>query len=91
MIDLIVGNDVEVPDMFYLGQEYSADLNLIQNQDKIVPFTSLFTMSIETADFNNDLHFDMFFSDMLMESSQAGHYCNNIKTNPVESWIWLWC
>lgn len=60
-MDLIVGNDFEVPDRFYInvGREYFGQLARKQN---IIPGSPQLNMSIDTADFNNDLVLDIYMT-----------------------------
>ncbi|MEM1294581.1 MAG: FG-GAP-like repeat-containing protein, partial [Verrucomicrobiota bacterium] len=53
-MDLIVGNDFDEPDIFYLGQKDN-ELRQVTVMDRIIPMTTYFTMGAETADLNNDL------------------------------------
>ena len=53
-MDLIVGNDFDEPDIFYLGQKGGA-FRQISVVDRIIPMTTHFTMGAETADLDNDL------------------------------------
>jgi uncharacterized membrane protein YraQ (UPF0718 family) len=60
-MDLIVGNDFEVPDRFYMnkgGQLY----NQITRQDNIIPGSPELNMSIDSADYNNDLALDIYMT-----------------------------
>ena len=52
--DLIVGNDFAAPDLFYLGGP-DGELSLVKKADAIIPASTLLTMSISTADIDNDL------------------------------------
>jgi len=60
-MDLIVGNDFEVPDRFYInvGREYFGQLARKQN---IIPGSPQLNMSIDTADFDNDLLLDIYMT-----------------------------
>lgn len=51
--DLIVGNDFDVPDMYYKGHENS--FKLIKNRSEHIEQSTQTTMSLITADINNDL------------------------------------
>ncbi len=52
--DMLFGNDRMVPDLYYLS---NGDLQrqAVSTAQGLVPLTSMFTMSLDTADFNNDL------------------------------------
>ena len=62
-LDLIVGNDFKPPDFFYLGNGKGA-LKLIKKSDGIIPVSTHTTMSIDTADYNNDLRLDIFLTQI---------------------------
>jgi uncharacterized membrane protein YraQ (UPF0718 family) len=61
--DVMVGNDYRVADTFYLGNG-AGDLKKIKNQDGVIPVTTQNTMSMDTADFNNDLRPDIYLSNI---------------------------
>jgi len=75
--DLLFGNDRLVPDIYYKG---TADRQLIPftRDDNVVPLTSMFTMSLDSADFNNDLKADLFSTDMTFARSSADDYCEAV-------------
>ena len=60
--DLTVGNDFEVPDFFYIG-EGGGKLRLIGRKDQEVERSTLLTMSMATADINNDLRQEMYLAN----------------------------
>lgn len=62
-LDLIVGNDFAVPDMYYLGDGTGA-LKLVRSADGIIPVTALLTMSATTADINNDLQPEIYIGNV---------------------------
>lgn len=72
--DLVAGNDRLVPDMYYLGVGEGESDPLLAS-DLTIPLTSMFTMSIESADFNNDLYVDIFSTDMTFAPSSRDSYC----------------
>ncbi|HHQ15160.1 MAG TPA: hypothetical protein ENK16_09015 [Chromatiales bacterium] len=72
--DLIIGNDRMVPDLFYRGDGHGG-LERIGPKDGLIPASSMFTMSLEAADFDNDLRPDLFSTDMTFARSSAGDYC----------------
>jgi uncharacterized membrane protein YraQ (UPF0718 family) len=51
-LDLIVGNDFEQPDIFYIG-DGEGGFRQIKRQDGIIPFTTTTTMAVKTADLHN--------------------------------------
>lgn len=58
-MDLIVGNDFDEPDIFYLGSG-NGNLRQLKNTDQLIPLTTHFTMGAESADLNNDLFPEVF-------------------------------
>lgn len=75
--DLIFGNDRLVPDIYYLGTA-EHQLVALTREESFVPVTSMFTMSLDSADFNNDLKTDLFSTDMTFARSSADDYCQAI-------------
>ena len=73
-MDLIVGNDRMVPDQFYRGDGHGK-LVRVGPEDGLIPESSMFTMSLDTADFDNDLQPDLFSTDMTFARSSEGDYC----------------
>jgi uncharacterized membrane protein YraQ (UPF0718 family) len=60
--DLIVGNDFEVPDFYYLGKG-GGELQLLKRKDKMIERSTLLTMSISAADINNDLRQEIYLGN----------------------------
>ena len=52
-MDLLVGNDFEVGDQFYLGDSMG-HWRQVTAQDGLIPFSAKTTMSMVTTDVNND-------------------------------------
>lgn len=52
-LDLLEGNDFEMPDMFYLG-DGKGGFKPIMRADGIIPMTTTTTMALKTADLHND-------------------------------------
>ena len=63
--DLMIGNDYQVSDTYYLGKGEGA-FQKIKKQDGIIPVTTENTMSMDTADFNNDLKLDLYLANIGM-------------------------
>jgi uncharacterized membrane protein YraQ (UPF0718 family) len=78
LVDLIVGNDQEVPDMYYLNSA-GKSLRLLKAADGIIPVTSRNTMSVDSADFDNDLKLDIFVADMSFFGEGRKSYCDEFK------------
>lgn len=60
-LDLIVGNDFEVPDRFYINIRGS-HFGQLSSKQNIIPRSPELNMSIDTADYNNDLTFDIYMT-----------------------------
>lgn len=58
--DLLAGNDFRIPDNYYLGKG-NGDFEQVKATDSIFSVSTKLTMSITTADINNDLHTDIYF------------------------------
>jgi hypothetical protein len=76
--DLLFGNDRIVPDVYYLGTS-EQQLAPVTRDSDVVPATSMFTMSLESADFNNDLKPDLFSTDMTFARSASAEYCDAVE------------
>ena len=85
--DLIVANDFIQPDIFYIG-DGKGGLKEITQADGIIPLSAHSTMSIDTADINNDLQFEIYLDQIAAGASAKAarrlsrgltHYCDDIK------------
>ncbi|OUS32412.1 hypothetical protein A9Q99_01085 [Gammaproteobacteria bacterium 45_16_T64] len=76
--DLALANDNQGPDLYFTGDSSGKFSRLPPNAH--IPVTSLTTMSIDTADINNDLLLDIFTTDMSFGKSEVDSYCSNIST-----------
>jgi hypothetical protein len=61
----MIGNDYQVADSYYFGKAEGA-FQKINKQDGTVPVTTENTMSMDTADFNNDLQLDLYLANIGM-------------------------
>ena len=77
-IDLVVGNDFDRPDHFYLGTG-EGRFALLGRQSGVVPITPLHTMSIDSGDFDNDMHTDLFMVDMSFGPPTPDVYCDALE------------
>ncbi|MBT8443587.1 MAG: CRTAC1 family protein, partial [Gammaproteobacteria bacterium] len=77
--DVLIGNDRLVPDLYYLGDGRGT---LQPMASDAVPVTSMFTMSLDAADFNNDQAIDLFSTDMTFARSSRDDYCAPIADVP---------
>lgn len=85
--DLLVGNDFELPDIFYLG-DGNGGFRAISRQDEIVPMTTTTTMSVKTADLHNDGTPEIYLAQIAGRSSGVSEtlkmrplaqYCSEIE------------
>jgi uncharacterized membrane protein YraQ (UPF0718 family) len=75
--DLLIGNDRLVPDIYYTG-DGTGGLAPVTVAGGSIPVTSMFTMSLDAADFNNDLVTDLFSTDMTFARSSRDNYCGGV-------------
>ena len=71
--DLLVGNDFQMPEFYYLGQG-GGKLKLVKRSDNIFPLTTFSTMSIDSGDIDNDLDFEIY-------ATQASGFTSTNPTN----------
>ena len=72
--DLIIANDMREPNILYLGTgDVFVELN---KHSGVLPHTSTSTMSLDSADFNNDLKLDVFESEISQGTGQKSGYCD---------------
>jgi len=57
LLDLIIGNDFDEPDIFYGGEGRGEFRGISRN---LIPKTTFLTMTADTADVNNDLLMDIY-------------------------------
>jgi len=85
-LDLIVGNDFDVPDFYYRG-DGKGGFERVDRSDGIIPQTTHTTMSIDTGDFDNDLDLDIFLDQITARATGPSarmifvpldHYCDDI-------------
>jgi len=63
--DLMIGNDYQVADTYYFGKDQGL-LEKIKKLDGTIPITTENTMSMDTADFDNDLKLDLYLANIGM-------------------------
>lgn len=85
--DLLVGNDFEIPDVYYFG-DGTGNLTQIKKQDDIIPLTTTTTMAIKNHDLDNDLVPEIYLAQIAGRSSGISdrlnmqpieQYCDNIE------------
>jgi uncharacterized membrane protein YraQ (UPF0718 family) len=84
LTDLLIGNDRLVPDMYYLNQGQGKFESILVGSS-LVPLTTMFTMSLDAADFNNDLEPDLFGTDMTFARSSRKDYCSLIQESDTRN------
>lgn len=65
--DVYAGNDFKIPDFFYLGNG-KGDLRMVNLSDSLYEQTPSTTMSISSADLNNDLIPELFIDQITLEA-----------------------
>ncbi len=78
--DLLVGNDFEVPDYYYLG-DGAGGFRAITHQDGTIPHTTTTTMAVKTADLMNDGTTQLYLAQIAGRSSGVS---NILKMQPLE-------
>jgi hypothetical protein len=78
--DLLVGNDFEVPDYFYLG-DGEGGLTAITHQDGRIPETTTTTMSVSSADLTNDGNMEIYLAQIAGRASGVSH---RLHMQPIE-------
>jgi uncharacterized membrane protein YraQ (UPF0718 family) len=78
-LDLIVGNDFRGSDNYYLN-DGKGEMKLVSRLDNLIPVTTNNTMSIHSADINNDLTPELY----LAATSEMGLTSKWITTSPAE-------
>jgi uncharacterized membrane protein YraQ (UPF0718 family) len=85
--ELLVGNDFVVP-----GQGYSLKHDAYRFDQSVLPFASYFSMSLDSADIDNDGDFDLFIAglsdnnpgSLLERKKHAIKSCNKIENTNVK-------
>ena len=93
-LDLMVGNDLGQPDIFYLG-DGRGDFREIDRHDGLIPTSARTTMSMDTADVDNDGLLDIYItqisarptrpdSDVEIEQRPFDRYCEDLSEPELE-------
>lgn len=80
--DLLVGNDFEVPDYFYLG-DGEGGFEAITYQDDRIPMTTTTTMSLTSADFGNDGTMELYAAQI---AGRASGVSDRLNLQPIEQY-----
>ncbi len=78
--DLLVGNDFELPDVFYYGGG-EGGFERIRRDDGIIPLTTNTTMAIKSHDLDNDLVPEIYLAQIAGRSSGISE---RLKMQPIE-------
>ncbi len=81
-LDLLVGNDFDGPDVYYLGQPQGG-LEAITRRHGVFPHTTYYTMSIDSADVDNDLVMEIYVGGV--SGRRASEENDLLRFQPVES------
>ena len=85
--DLIVGNDFDIPDYFYLG-DGKGGFAMIDHDQGLIPHTTTTTMAIKTGDLNGDGRPEIYLAQIAGRSSGISEklkmqdidlYCDKIE------------
>ncbi|MGJ8615524.1 MAG: CRTAC1 family protein, partial [Sulfitobacter sp.] len=85
--DLIVGNDFDIPDYFYLG-DGAGNFTMIDHDSGLIPQTTTTTMAVKTADLTGQTRPDIYLAQIAGRSSglsstlkmqDLGRYCDTIQ------------
>lgn len=81
-LDLLVGNDFEVPDFYYYGNG-KAEFSPILKKDNIIPLTTDTTMGIKTHDLDNDLIPEIYSVQI---AGRASGISDRLNMQPIEEY-----
>lgn len=78
--DLLVGNDFEIPDAFYLG-DGAGGFDLVTHQDGLIPQTTTTTMAIKSDDLTGNGQPDIYLAQI---SGRSSGVSETLKMQPLE-------
>ncbi|MCA0873478.1 FG-GAP-like repeat-containing protein [Seohaeicola saemankumensis] len=78
--DLVIGNDFEIPDYFYVG-DGQGNLRAITHGDGLIPHTTTTTMAVKSADLFNDGVPEVYLAQIAGRSSGVSE---TLKMQPLE-------
>ena len=83
-LDLIIGEDSKEPDIFYTGDKAGIFKKVLAS-DGVIPISVTANMSIDVADFNNDLYMDIYLVGISYgyppKGDSPSSYCFEIKNS----------
>lgn len=78
-VDLLVGNDFEIPDYFYFG-DGQGGFEPVTFQDGLIEHTTTTTMALKTADLDNDLDFEIYAAQI---AGRSGGVSERLRMQPI--------
>ncbi|MGI9462769.1 MAG: FG-GAP repeat domain-containing protein, partial [Aestuariivirgaceae bacterium] len=78
--DVMVGNDFEQPDVFYLG-DGKGGMKRVRPADGLIEQSTQTTMAVKTADFDNDLVPEIYVAQIAGRASGASE---RLKLRPIQ-------
>jgi len=78
-IDVMTGDEFESPDNFHIG-DGKGGLREVKKSDEVIPASAHFNMSMDVADFNNDLYMDIYISGVSTYKVFAESPCSDIQS-----------
>lgn len=81
-LDLLVGNDFEIPDIFYIG-DGEGGFREIKRKDGIIPMTTTTTMAIKVADLHNTGKPEIYIAQIAGRSSGVS---KKLRLRPFEQY-----
>ena len=82
LLDLLAGNDFEIPDEIYLADD-QGQLDQVTFSDGLIPHTTTTTMAIKTGDLHNDGSPELYFAQIAGRSSGVSQ---TLKMQPLEQY-----
>ncbi|MDB2407678.1 FG-GAP-like repeat-containing protein [Jannaschia sp.] len=79
-LDLLVGNDFDIPDYFYLG-DGAGHFEMLGHESGRIPHTTTTTMAVKTADLHNRGETDLYFAQI---SGRSSGVSETLKMQPLE-------
>ncbi|MDF1767933.1 FG-GAP-like repeat-containing protein [Maricaulis sp.] len=81
-VDLLVGNDFEVPDYAYFG-DGAGQFTAVTHQDGLIPMTTNTTMSVSSFDLRNTGQMALYFAQI---AGRAEGVSDRLRMQPIEQY-----
>ena len=81
-VDLLVGNDFEVPDYAYFG-DGAGQFTVVTHQDGLIPMTTNTTMSVSSFDLRNTGQMALYFAQI---AGRAEGVSDRLRMQPIEQY-----